>query len=82
MTCLPKLILIGIAVTIFLAGCAPVGPLPPILDAGGMGMLLLVLIVAIIYFIWHALATINSKLEALEKEIERLKNKSKGKNHD
>ncbi len=83
MTRLPKLIFIGTAVTVlFLTGCTPVGPLPPMLGADGMGMLLLVLVTAIGYFIWQRLAAISSRLEALEKEIEKLKNKTKGKDHD
>lgn len=76
-----KFIFVETVITIF-CGCAPAGPVPPMLGVGNIDMLLLVLVAGIGYFIWHRLTVLSSKLEELKKEIEKLKNKTKGGDHD
>lgn len=49
---------------------------------GDMGLVSVVLVVVVGYFIWYKMSSINSRLEALEKEVERLKSKMKGEDHD
>ena len=79
---LPRLLLIGTAVAVLATGCAPAGPRPPMFGPGDMGLVSVVLVVVVGYFIWYKMSSINSRLEALEKEVERLKSKMKGEDHD
>ncbi len=79
---LPRRIFVGAAGSVFLNGCAPTGPMPPMFGPGGSGILLFVMVAAVGYFIWRKLTVISSRLESLENDIKSLKNKSKGEGHE
>jgi len=82
MSNLPRLIFVGAAGAVFLTGCAPAGPMPPMFGPGGTGILLFVMVAAVGYFIWHKLTVISTRLESLEKDVQSLKNRSKGEDHE
>ncbi len=79
---LPRPVLVGIAGTVFLTGCALAGPMPPIFGPGGTAILLLLLVAAVGYFIWHKLTVISMRLDSLEKDIKEVKSEMKGVSHE
>ncbi len=79
---LRRLIFVGAAGAVFLTGCTPTGPMPPMFGPGGTGILLFIIVAAVGYFIWHKLTDISARLESLEKDVRSLKNKSKGEDHE
>ncbi len=82
MTHLTRSVFMGMAVIVFLGGCAPGGPMPPLFGPGGSGILLFLLVAAVGCFIWHKLTVISTKLDSLEKEIRNMKGETKGGDHD
>lgn len=82
MRILPRPVLVGMAGTVFLTGCASAGPMPPIFGPGGTVILFFVLVAAVGYFIWHKFTVISTRLDSLEKEIRNIKSKKKGVNHE
>ncbi len=58
----PRIILVGTAGAVFLNGCAPGTPMPPIFGPGGTGILLFIIVAFVGYFIWHKFTIINTRL--------------------